>query len=125
MDLSVPNSTISNLAESTALEIHCQQQADESRPVNPVSNDKEAGCTQTTLDELNGSQLVIVASTSSEQIRSLNLPFKRRSAGRPKGSVNNVIGLKRKIASRVQNNKKVKVNFTIRSSEGCFYLKLF
>lgn len=114
MDLSVPNSsTMSNLAESTVLECHSQEQIDETRLVDRALNDEELSCGPTMQVQLNKSQLVILASTSSQQILRLNLPSKRRTAGRPKGSVNNAIGLKRKNASKVQSNKKVKVTSTI------------
>lgn len=114
LDLSVPNtSTISNLAESTSLECRNQEKIDEIRLVDRAHHYEELSSGSTLQDQSNESQLFILASTSSQQIRSLNLPSKRRTVGRPKGSINNAIGLKRKKAPKTQNNKKVKVKATI------------
>lgn len=112
MDLSVPavpnEGTNSNLSESTvAIDFSGREQVDESRLVSRISNGDESPCERS--DLTNGSQLVVLASTSSQHIKSLKLPSKRKSVGRPKGSVNNVIGIKRKSASKVKQNKKIKV----------------
>ena len=101
------------MAQSSILECHNQEQIDEIRLVDRAWNHEEISRGSTMQNQLNNSQLLIVASTSSQQIRSLKLPSKRRMAGRPKGSVNNVIGLKRKNALKMQGNKKVKVASTI------------
>lgn len=76
LDLSAPNSsTVSNVAESTILEHRYQEQRDENRLVDCAWNHEERSCGPTMQD-----QLIIVASTSSQQIRSLKLPSQRRTS---------------------------------------------
>lgn len=109
MDLSVPTSSARSKTSESAVDFYCQMVADKDHSllVNSTSNTEEPP--KTNQSQLPGSQLVVIASTSSQAIRSVTLPSKRKSVGRPKGSVNNAIGLKRKNATKVQKSKKVKV----------------
>lgn len=105
------------IAESTRIESVHQQQSDDVELVTNSSEMSSVVADHTLAecgDQIDDSRLQDRdRNRELLQIRSLTLPTNRRTVGRPKGSVNNTIGLKRKISSKVGKNKRVKVTKTI------------
>lgn len=108
MDLSVPSTgALSKSCFGPSL-----NQADSSRVLKQGANCNESLISrkQTNQQQLNQERLVVIASTSSQHIKSIKIPSKRKSLGRFKGVVNNVIGLR-----KIKKVMKTKVTISIKT----------